>query len=82
MPEAKNDGRGAGQPTDGPSRGEPGSGGDLGASSQDEPGAGSSGTAGTPGKPELSPDPAEDTNERADQRATVLEPDGSETPRT
>ena len=68
-------------PADGPARGEPGSGEDLGRSSQDQPAEGGEGVAGRPAKPTMSPDPAADTNERADERAHVVEPDGEDSPR-
>ena len=67
------------QPSDGPAR-EPGAGGDAGSTSQDQPepeseAASSTASAGERSdRPDLDAEPPADSNERADDRATVLEP--------
>lgn len=58
------------RPTDGPGRGKPGADDEAGSTSQDVPG------------PETEAERPEDTNERADSRARVVEPgSGKPSPR-
>jgi hypothetical protein len=68
-----------GQPADGPAR-EPGSGTDPGSTSQDQPepndGGASTGddSSGRPGAHEPDAEHPQDSNEKADERATVVDP--------
>lgn len=74
------------RPADGPARGEPGRDEEEpGRTSQGKPGEGAANAA-TPeeeaGRPALEPDHPADTNERADDRARVVEPgSGKASPR-
>ena len=63
------------QPSDGPAR-EPGSGGDAGSTSQDQPESGGEGGGGGDRAPSEghAPESPQDSNERADERATVVDP--------
>lgn len=62
------------------SSGAPHDGPDAGDSSQDRPGSANETDAleAEPGRERPDPGPPEDTNERADARATVVEPGGDE----
>lgn len=68
------------RPVDGPGRGAGGPGEDLGRSSQGEPGDrdAAAGSEEDPGRGGIGPEHPDDTNERADDRARVLEPDSDE----
>ncbi len=64
-------------PVDGPGRGDPGAGGDLGSSSQDkpEPDAKSSGGGEEERPSHSSQDGPDDSNEKADARVQVVGPE-------
>lgn len=69
----------AGAPADGPGRGEPGPGGDHGATSQDKPSASAAGQGeGVEERAGHPPGEPADSNERADDRATVVGPDAAD----